>query len=206
MLSALLLVIALCVDAFATSITYGIGKISIPFSSALVISFIGTTFLGVSLLFAKIIQQFISADTCLILSVGLLLFIGVTSLFQSTIKSYLRKHKGQKNVKFSLFDISFVVDIFIDETKADADNSKVLSAKEAIMLAFALSIDSLATGFSAGLAVNNVLGILILCFVMGIFSVKLGCLIGERISKKSKVDLSWTSGFILIVLALQKFI
>jgi len=206
MLSAILLVVALCVDAFATSITYGIGKIQIPAFSALVISFIGTTFLGFSLIFAKFVQQFISPQACVGLSFGLLLFLGVTSLFQSTIKAYLQKHKGTKNVKFSLFNISFVVDIFIDETKADADNSKILSAKEAIMLALALSVDSLATGFSAGLLANNILGILILCLLTGFLSVKLGCIIGGNISKKSKVDLSWTSGVALIILAVLKII
>lgn len=206
MLLAVLLVIALCVDAFATSVTYGIRKIKIPVSSALVISFIGTTFLGIALSLATVLKQFISSQTCIAISVALLFFLGITSLFQSTIKSYLKKHKGQKNVKFSLFDISFVVDIYIDETKADYDNSKTLSAKEAILLAIALSVDSLATGFSAGLAINSILEVLILCFVMGFVAVKIGCFIGDRISKKSKVNLSWSSGVILIILAVLKII
>lgn len=206
MILAFLLVIAVCIDAFATSVTYGIRKISIPVFSAIVISSIGTTFLGISLYLAGLVQKFIPASLCMTLSVILLIFLGVVSLFQSTIKSYLKKHKGQKNMRFSLFDISFVVEIMFDETKADADNSKVLSAKEALLLAVALSVDSLATGFSAGLAAPNFSGIVLLCLVIGFISVRIGCVIGKKISEKSNLNLSWTSGVVLILLALTKII
>lgn len=206
MLSAILLVFAVCIDAFATSITYGIGKIKIPNISAIIISLIGTSFLAVSIFLAKTLSNFIDAQACVTLSVILLFFLGVTNLFQNTIKSYLRKHKGQKNVSFSLSNISFVVDIFLDEVNADIDNSKILSAHEALMLAVALSVDSLATGFSAGLSVTSVWLTLVLSFAVGFLCVKSGCAIGENISKKTKVNLAWLSGVVLIILAVIKLL
>ncbi len=203
MLAAFLLVIAICIDAFTTSITYGIGGIKIPTISALIISFMGTVFLTVSLFFAKVISGYISPQLCITLSVSLLILIGVTNLFQNTIKAYLRKNK-KKNVRFSLFNISFVIDIFLDETKADIDNSKTLSAMEALMLGFALSVDSLATGFCAGLSVVSIPEAIALCFLIGFLAVSLGCFIGEKVSKRTKVDLSWLSGVTLIILAVSK--
>lgn len=204
MLSAVLLIIAISIDAFAVSITYGIKKIKIPFVSAMIISLTGTGFLLLSLFLAKLVTNYIDKSICTILSIILLMTIGFTDLFQSSIKSYLRKHKGQANVSFSVFNISFAVDIFLDETKADRDNSKTLSAKEAIMLAIALSVDSLATGFSAGLSITNILAQIVMCFFAGIIFCLAGRAIGEKIQAKSRIDLSWLSGVILIILAISK--
>lgn len=206
MLSALLLVLAVCIDAFATSVSYGMGKIKIPFFSALIISLIGTSFLAFSIFCARILSSFINPQTCVILSVILLIFLGITNLFQNSLKSLLRKHKGQKNVSFSLFDISFVIEIFLDETKADIDNSKTLSPKEALALAIALSLDSLASGFSAGLSVKHFWEPVVLSLIIGILAVISGSLIGQRISRKTDINLSWISGVVLISLAIIKAI
>lgn len=206
MLSAFLLVIAVCIDAFATSVTYGMGKIKIPVTSAVIISGIGTGFLAVSILFARILSNFINPQVCTLLSVILLIILGVTNLFQNSIKAYLRKNKGKKNVSFSFSNISFIIDIILDETKADVDNSKVLSPKESLMLAIALSIDSIATGFSAGLCVASVWETIALSFIIGFTCVKTGCIIGERISRSIKLDLAWLSGVILIILAVIKLL
>jgi putative sporulation protein YtaF len=197
-------VIALCTDAFAAALTYGISKIKIPVLSAVIISFIGTAFLCVSLFFAGLLSRFISSEACMAVSAMLLFFIGTVSIFQNTIKSYLKKHKGKANVSFSLFSISFAVDIFIDEKTADADNSKILSSKEAIMLAVALSVDSVASGFSAGLLLENYLLTIILCFFICMLSVFLGGLIGRRISKAISLNLGWLSGAVLITIAMIK--
>lgn len=206
MLPALLLVIAVCIDAFATSISYGISKIKIPFISALIISITGTGFLACSLFFARILSEFINPQVCIIVSVTLLIALGVINLFQNTIKSYLKKHKGRKNVSFSLFDVSFVIDIILDDTKADADNSKHLSSCEAFGLAIALSIDSLATGFSVGLSIQNILVPIALSLAVGLLAIIVGCMIGQRISRKTSVNLSWISGVMLIVLAVSKLL
>jgi putative sporulation protein YtaF len=206
MLSALLLVLAVCIDAFATSVSYGMGKIKIPFFSALIISLIGTSFLAFSIFCARILSSFINPQTCVILSVILLIFLGITNLFQNSLKSFLRKHKGQKNVSFSLFDISFVIEIFLDETKADIDNSKTLSPKEALALAIALSLDSLASGFSAGLSVKHFWEPVVLSLIIGVFAVIIGSIIGRRISRKTDINLSWISGVVLISLAIIKII
>ena len=37
--------------------------------------------------------------------------------------------------------------------------------------------------------------------IIGIFSIWVGLLIGENIAKKSKINLSWLAGIILIILA-----
>ena len=77
--------------------------------------------------------------------------------------------------------ISFVVlDIYLDETKADADNSKLLSLKEALYLAVALSIDSLASGFALGISVCSLLPVLVISFCVGILAFWGGILSGQQ--------------------------
>lgn len=206
MLQIILLVIAVCIDAFAVSLTYGMGNIKIPVFSALIISAVGTVFLSVSVFLASLVASAIDKKTCIVLSMSLLILLGVINIFQNSIKAYLRRHKGKKNVSFSLFDISFVVEIFFDETKADWDNSKSLSAKEALVLAIPLSIDSLASGFSAGLGMTSLWGIVILSFIAGLLLILLGSFIGRRISRKTKLNLSWISGVALIILGLTRLL
>ncbi len=205
MLFAFLLVFAVCIDSFATSLSYGISRIKIPVFSAVIISAVGTSVLGISILSAKALSTYIDNNVCITLSVILLFFLGVTNLFQNSIKAYLRKHKGNKKVSFSFADISFFINIILEEATADFDNSKTLSSREAFMLAIALSIDSLATGFSAGLSAGNIVPIILLCFIIGLLSVMAGGIIGERLSKAINVNMGWLSGVILIILALIKF-
>ena len=105
---------------------------------------------------------------------------------------------------FSMKEISFVIDVYIDETRADIDHSKILSAKEAIYLAIALSIDSLATGIAFGMAINDPKEVLLISFVMGILILTIGQWLGRRISKAVSYDLSWMTGVILLILAFSR--
>ena len=97
-----------------------------------------------------------------------------------------------------------MIKIYIDEIKADLDNSKVLNYNEALFLGIALSIDSLATGFSIGLGNVSYLFFLIVPFIMNIISILLGQFIGKKIGVK--FNLSYLNGIILILISLLKLI
>ena len=58
-LEALLLVVALSMDAFVASFAYGAQRIKIPFSSAAIISVICTAMLAVSLLAGALLRPFL---------------------------------------------------------------------------------------------------------------------------------------------------
>ena len=161
MWNAFLLVIALSLDSFLASLAYGGEHIRIPWKSAVLISLIGVLFLSFSLYTAAFIQQFIPPYICRMISFTIFFMIGLSSLFQGTIKSFLGTYK-RKKLSFEYSGISFVLDIYLDETKADADNSKLLSLKEALYLAVALSIDSLASGFALGISIVQPLPVLVI--------------------------------------------
>ena len=204
MFQSVLLVSALCMDSFVASLSYGTSKIKIPFSSAIIISSVGTIFLAVSLYLAKFISGILSVQTCKAISVTVLLILGITTLFNNLIKQKLKANEGKQRVKFKYSGIKFVISIYLDETVCDMDNSKTLSAKEALFLGLALSIDSLVTGFSAGLGITNRIATILLCFGLGLCVVIIGCKIGRKIVSKKDVELSWVSGLVLIGLAVTK--
>lgn len=203
MLPSLLLVIALSIDSLLASLAYGAEKIHIPIRSATLIAGIGVLFLGISLYTASFIQMYIPSYVCKWISFTIFFMVGISSIFQGTIKQFLRKSK-QKKLTFEYSGISFVLDVYLDETKADVDHSKSLSLKEALYLAIALSIDSLVSGFALGIGITHPLPVLLVSFCIGVIAVLLGSYLGRKMITLSKIDLSWISGALFLVLAMSR--
>ncbi|WP_195938936.1 sporulation membrane protein YtaF [Romboutsia sp. 1001713B170131_170501_G6] len=202
MLQSLLLVLSLSLDTFVASVAYGTNKIKIPFKSASIITLVSTITLGISLFFGSLFKDLLSANIASILSFLLLLGLGIFRLFECIIKSYIDKiYNHQAPLTFKLFDFKFVLEIYADETKADYDKSKMLTPKEALYLAIALSLDSLAVGFGSSLGYINYSEVLLLSLIIGFLSLLFGCIVGYHINKISNINLSWLSGVMLIALA-----
>lgn len=203
MTSDILLVLATITDTFLAALSYGSGKIKIPFLSAFILSVISSAVLTLSVAVSHTAGEFIPQHLCTLISCTLLAAIGGVQLFQKGLKSLLKKHRGHGKMSFHFLDIDFVISVYIDETKADADCSKLLSAKESLALAAALSVDSVSSGLGAGLSDTNILFVSILSLTLGLISVYAGSLIGRHIGGKDR-DLSWVSGVFLILMALVK--
>lgn len=206
-METILLVLALSLDAFVASLAYGSRKIKIPLTSIIIINIVCTFLLTISILGGSIIKKILPGNIALIISFTILMLLGIYYLFEGVTKAYLEKKidKAEK-IKLEMFDICFIVDIYFDETKADYDHSKDLDSKEAIYLAIALSLDSLAVGFGSSLGSINYIYVIVLSLIIGILSIGIGLLIGEKIARKSKINLSWLAGIILIVLACLKLV
>lgn len=199
MTEEILLVAAVSVDAFLASFAYGADKIRIPWLSAMIINIIGTAVLIFSLLASKLAGTAVSPEICRWMGFLILMFIGTASLFQNGLKSLLKK-KREKKLSFSISGIGFVVSVFLDETCADTDKSKSLSPKEALVLALALSADSLGSGFGAGLSGANITAVCVMSFAAGIAAVAAGSAAGRRIGG-DRPGAAWISGVFLILLA-----
>lgn len=199
----ILLVLAMITDTFFVSLSYSCQKIKIPVLSAVIISIVSSAVLTLSLCFSQIFCLFIPQNYCRIFGAIILGVIGIIQFCRNRLKSLLKKHSGNKSVSFSCFNIGFVVKVYIDETQADSDCSKILSAKESVALALALSVDSLCGGMAAGISGSNIVLTLILSFSLGILAV----VCGEKLGKTNILrgyDLSWLSGLFLIFLAVLK--
>jgi len=204
-LNAIFLVAALSLDAFVAAFSYGVNKIKIPLKSALIITFVCSAVLAIALYLGYALGGFIPANVAKGVGIGLLILIGVIKLFDSLLKSYVKKHQNlDKKVNFKFFSLRCILSIYADETQADVDESKILSVKEATGLAIVLSLDSLGVGFGAGLSSRGLPWIIALSFAMGVTLVYLGAFLGRVVAKKSKLNLSWLSGAILITLGISR--
>lgn len=203
MIDMLVLICATCCDSFFMSVAYGAEQIKISWRATMIISLCGTLLLGLSIALAKSFSQFLPVEIGKWLSFMILTALGLVRLFQAQVKHYVKKHKQQPLI-IKVKGISFVIDIFLDETEADQDHSKELSLKEAAYLGVALSLDSLASGLAYGIGVVN-LGALLSCsFVFGIALIILGSALGKSMIHYCHNDISWLSGGLLMILALLR--
>lgn len=206
-MESILIVLALSLDAFVASIAYGTNKIRIPFISITIINLVCAFFLALSMLLGTFLRKILPQNITILISFLILLSLGIYYLFESLVKISLRKKsRSNKRVKLKLFNIWFIIDIYIDEIKADLDNSKTLNSREALYLATALSLDSIAIGFGTSLGNINYLHIILLSLIFDIIAIWGGLFIGRKFVENSKVNLSWLAGIILIILAIFKLI
>jgi putative sporulation protein YtaF len=203
-LEIFLLVIALSIDSFVASFAYGANKIKIPILSVAVINIICTLVLGISLFLGSAIGSYIPASLTKIICFSILFLIGLIKLFDSTSKSFIKKNNINKEINFSMFNLSFILQIYVNPENADKDLSKSLSVKESVALALALSMDALAAGFGAGIADISYSLVLFSFLVVNTSLMVIACNLGGKVSEKINMDISWISGVLLIVLAFLK--
>ncbi|SNT19182.1 putative sporulation protein YtaF [Anaerovirgula multivorans] len=204
-LEAILLVTALSIDAFVASFAYGTNKIKIPFTSVTTINVICSTLLAMSLFLGSIVSQYIPSHLIKGICFTILFVLGTIKLFDSSIKSFIRKNKNlSKELKFSMFNLKLILNIYADPQEADRDYSRVLSPLEATSLAIAVSLDGLAAGFGVALVNINLMEVVLFSLISDMVAVMLGCYIGNKIAKKLTLNISWLSGVLLIILAILK--
>lgn len=205
MLEIIILVIALSIDAFVASLAYGADRIKIPMRSAAALSSVSTLILLISMAGGSLISTFLPPQVTAILCFALLFLLGITRFCEGLIKDILKKHSNHlKGITFKFWDFHFILDVYMDNTKADKDQSKVLSIKEALSLGVVLSLDGIAAGFGSGLVEVHYLETLIIAFLVGVIAILVGSKVGEKIAETTKWDVAWLSGVTLILLAFMK--
>ena len=204
LLEAFLLVAAVSLDAFVASFAYGTNQIKIPVSSLAVISVICSGMLAASLFFGSLLSPYLPQGITTGISFCVLFLLGVVKLFDSAIKMRIRKHKIDRQVKFSFLSLHFILNVYADPQKADADQSRVLSPLEAVSVSVALSLDGLAVGFGAGLANVNFWEAVVISLLFSAAMVAAGSFLGRKLAEKTDLNLSWLGGVLLMVLAFLK--
>lgn len=202
-----LLITALSLDAFAASFVYGTDNVKIPAASVAVISGLSTGILLFFLLLGKWFGALIPPDVTAVLSFLLLFLLGLVKLFDSTLKSLIRRSKSSsKKLCFSISDVNFILTVYADPATANREDIAILSPFEALSLGIALSLDSAAAGFGAGMMVLHLPATILLSLALNTAAVLLGSWLGRVIVKRSNLELSWLSGLLLILLACSKLL
>ncbi len=205
LLNIFLLVSALCLDTFVASAAYGLNQVSLSRLQIAAINGICSLCLCLSLLFGALIDSLIPETFTKEICFFSLLILGCFKLLNASFRQYIRNHKSMhKNIRFSISQIRFIISIYTDPMKADADQNYCLSWREVIFFSIAMSIDSLIAGTMAAFLKIPVLLTALAAFLMGEFFTYLGLYIGRRISRCFPKDLSWASGILFIILAVLK--
>ncbi len=164
---------------------------------ALLVSFVGAVFLGISLLFSGVLAAWLPSDVCRWGGSILLMGMGTVQLCRDGIRSLLERRRA---MCLHWRGIGIVIRICLDENAADADGSKSLSFGEAAAFAAALSLDSLISGLGAGIEGLQVPVCIAAAFTLGCAAVLLGCALGHRFHPK----FTWIGSIFLILLAFSR--
>lgn len=204
MLQEIILSVIVSFDIFLAASAYRSCGIKIPVTSAVVINGMGAFFLGISLFFSRLMSMIISPKICGILGFAILTAMGVVTIFKSLVRNLVRRLSQRGELSFSTGNSGIVVKLYLDDTAADSDSSKILSPKEATALAVAASLDSISIGLGVGYDISPVISA-IFAFLAGSLAIFLGSLAGRKISSLDR-DLSWIGGVSLIIFGIFEFI
>ncbi len=200
MLQEVILAVIISIDTFLAAAAYRSGSIKIPLLSAAVIVIVSSISLGLSLLLSSFLSGFIPVRICEISGFIILTAIGITTIFKSLIRNLVRRLSQRGELSLHTGSSGIVVKLYLDDTAADFDCSKVLSLKEAIALALAGSLDSITTGLSTGYNEIDPVISTLFAFVTGSMAIIFGSLAGRKIASMNH-DLSWLGGVALIAFA-----
>lgn len=201
------LALALSADTFIAGFSYGAGGVKIPRASMWVINLVCSGVLGAALLAGAFAGRLFSGGAASWVSFALLMLMGLIKLLDGITKSVIRKHgRIQGLFRFSVFNFRFVLTLYADPEKADADGSKTLSPGEAAALAFSLSLDAVAAGFGSAVESGNIAAVFVMAALMNAAAMLSGVKMGKGLSDRLPFNISWISGAILMAMASARLI
>lgn len=201
LLKEIFLAFIVSIDIYLASAACCNSGIRIPPGSAFIIDMFSTVILFTSITLSDIISSFISSHTIHIVGTAVLIFIGSLNIIKSIMRNVIRRLSDKGGFSLRMGELSMFVRLYLDDTAADMDSSKVLSPGEAAVLALAGSLDAAATGLSCGNSGISAVYAAASVFVFGAAALILGSLTGRKISSL-RHDFSWAGGSFLIVFAL----
>lgn len=199
------LAVIVSADIFLVAAAYRSSDIRIPPLSALIINLICTFVLGISLVLSEIAGQVIDIEICQIIGFIVLTAMGIITVFKSLMRGLVQQLSKRGELSLRHGGSGIVVKLYLDDTAADFDCSKILSPCEAAALALASSLDSAATGLSCGYSNINPVLSAVFVFLAGFVAMFLGSFFGKKISSLDH-DLSWLGGIMLIAFAIFEFV
>ena len=201
-----MLVVALSIDTFIACLAYGSRKIKIPLLSAVIICMVCSLILLISMLLCSVIAPYIPNGAAKITCFIILFTIGIVRVFDSSLKAWIKRKGSSQEIRFSAFKLHFLLKVYADPEIADIDQGGVLSNKEAVLLAAAMSLDGMAAGFGAGAGDMSVVPIIVTSLIVSAIAIKSGVFVGTKLAKYSSDTLSPLAGILLIALSFLKLL
>lgn len=190
MLNSILLAISSSIDSLGIGITYGIKNTKISFIGKIILFIVSLLSAYLSIFLGNFIQNIFPNFLTKLLGSFILIFMGIYIFLESS-----KKKDSNSN-------------IFNNPISSDLDNSKVIDSKESLLLAIALSLDSLCIGIGSAISDINLTFFPLLVSIFQIILLSFGAFLGVHINKIYKLPQNiWSlmSGILLIFIGIFKF-
>lgn len=196
-----MLALALNLDSFGVGVAYGVRKIKLPFSFALIISLESMAAISLSMLTGNFISQIISLELARLCGGVILFLLGTWMIVHGKSEKKKETHPSHSLLQLHIRTLGLVIQVLKEPQRADFDNSGAISFPEALLLGLALAFDAFVAGFAFSMLKIN---LLLTVFIIGgghIFLIYLGLYGGKFLSASifSRYFLI-LPGFILIFL------
>ncbi|WP_308635009.1 MntP/YtaF family protein [Paenibacillus silvisoli] len=225
--SLLLLAFAVSLDGFGVGVTYGLRRIRIPVPSIAIIAFCSGLVVWLSMQIGTLLTGYMSPAAAKWIGAVLLMLIGVWALVQywkrrneedsdsepdagpgggsNAAGTLMVAERMSTIVILELKRLGIVIQILRTPQMADVDRSGIISASEAVLLGFALSLDSFGAGLGAAMVgFNPLLTAIVISGASGVFLLA-GMRLGFRFAAwRGMRALSVLPGIMLIVMGVMR--
>ncbi|WP_274649736.1 sporulation membrane protein YtaF [Paenibacillus humicola] len=226
--SLLLLAFAVSLDGFGVGVTYGLRRIRIPVLSVIIIACCTGFVVWISMQIGTVLSGYMSPRVAKWIGAVILMGIGCGAIVQWWRR---RSDRGEEDKETATADpmtvaaadrqstaaktlvvlewkrLGLVIQILRKPQIADVDKSGIISASEAVLLGFALSIDSFGAGLGAAmLGFSPLLTAVVISTVSALFLLA-GLRVGFRFAALEIMKaLSVLPGILLIVMGMMRLL
>ena len=173
-LSILLLILSVNIDSLGVGLVYGIKKIYISFPYKTLICLFSVFYSSIAILVGNSFFNLFSVDLGKHFGIAIFLLLGLYSIFRAIYPI--------NNNKSIFKSLGTSIDVVKNSPYIDIDNSSNIDFKEAILLSFALSIDSIGSCFAFSVLVKRIFLIPLLIGLFQFIFINIGLLLGKKIS------------------------
>ncbi|HEX2938100.1 MAG TPA: sporulation membrane protein YtaF [Ruminiclostridium sp.] len=217
LLGIIILSVTLSIDALFAGFSYGLNGTRIPLTSKLIICAFSVIYCAAALLLGSAFAGLLPPIAGKITGAAILAALGVFMIVKSRIKPDSKRKDSDESpktlCKIIIKSLGITIQILKNNPAAgDVDASGVIDKKEAVLLGFALSVDSLGAGIGCAMSglsawyIPPAVGICQLAFLSaGLLTGKFLCEKCSVLSKKYDAVTSVLPGILLIVLSILRF-
>ena len=130
------------------------------------------------------------------------ILLGAVKLAGSWLRGLAARLAEQGPYTFSAWDLRFMLSVYADPTRADADRSGDLTVREAALLAAVLSVDGIATGLGAGPGLELAWAAVPVAVLCSLLAVVAGQCSGHLLRQKASVTPDSLGAALLVLMGL----
>jgi putative sporulation protein YtaF len=199
--------LAVSFDGFGVGFAYGLRRVHIPPLSLLIICVSSALSVFVSMFAGGIVATLFNRQVGTFLGGLMLMGVGFVIVRQSLQSGSLSDVEAEQNTVCKEKKLSYFSDMLREPSRADFDNSGVITGKEAVALGVALAMDAFGAGFGAAMMGFSPLATALAVGVIKLILVTAGLHLGKRYSQNVSGERAAVfAGLVLMLLGITHLI